>query len=113
MATICVLNFVVCKFCGFCGILLSTKIYTARKLMPSILDDCTYHATMAMKINTTRIFLQTKNTKKILPMKFNTRLVSMLSLHYNYTVWLEIIAVVLMKWPPNYVLKYDGFYLMK
>ena len=72
MHTICVLNFVVYKFRGFRGILLSTKIYTPQKLIPNILDnDCIYHAAMATKTNTQRIFLPTKNMK-ILPTKFNT-----------------------------------------
>ena len=38
------------------------KIYTPWKLIPRILDkDCTYHAAMAMKINTPQIFLPIKN----------------------------------------------------
>ena len=74
-STVRVLNFVVYKFHGFHGILLSTKIYTPQKLIPSILHNyCTYYATMATKINTPRIFLPTNNME-ILPTKFNTRTV--------------------------------------
>ena len=73
--TVRVLYFVVYKFCG---ILLSTKIYTPQNLIPSILyNDCTYHAAMATKINTPQIFLPTKNMK-FLPMKFNPCTVCML-----------------------------------
>ena len=51
------------------------QIYTPRKLILSILDNyCTYHATMATKINAPRIFLPTK-TQKNLPTKFNMRMV--------------------------------------
>ena len=53
------------NFCGFRGMpLIRTKIYASQKLIPSILNnDCTYHATMATKTNTSQLFLPIKNMK--------------------------------------------------
>ena len=38
-------------------------------IVPTMPNDCTYHATMATEINTLQIFLPTENTK-ILHMKY-------------------------------------------